>query len=51
MQEKGEVAEEELRAIEEDITGRVSQAFWIWSTTAFDSHPSDYACFMAWYSL
>lgn len=24
MQEKGEVAEEELRALEEDITGRVS---------------------------
>ena len=24
MQERGEVAEEELRALEEDITGRVS---------------------------
>lgn len=24
MQEKGEVAEEELRALEEDVTGRVS---------------------------
>lgn len=38
MQERGEVAEEELRALEEDITGRVSLFSTKLRKSGFDVH-------------